>query len=97
MMFSKKCYNLLKKVPRGKVVSYKQIAEQVNIKAYRAVGNAMNKNKYKDVPCHRVVESDGSIGGFVRGVDEKIRLLRKEEIEVVDGKIDLKKYGYFFK
>ena len=57
----------------------------------------MNKNPHKNVSCHRVVNSDGRIGGFARGVSEKIRLLRKEGVKVVDGRIDLKKYGYIFK
>jgi len=95
MNFNEKCYEVLKKVPKGKVVTYKQIAERLGSKAYRAVGSAMNKNPYAPkVPCHRVVCSDGSIGGFAHGVDKKIEMLKKEGIEIVDGKIDLDKYGY---
>lgn len=62
--FSEKCYTLLKKVPKGKVTTYKALAEALGTKAYRAVGNTMNKNPYKDVPCHRVIKTNGEVGGF---------------------------------
>jgi len=95
MNFNEKCYNVVKRVPKGKVISYKQIAEELGCKAYRAVGNAMNKNCNKDVPCHRVVKSDGGVGGFARGQREKIRLLKKEGVKIENNKIDFKKYGFF--
>lgn len=86
--FSEKCYDLLKKVPKGKVTTYKEIAKALNTKAYRAVGNAMNKNPYApQVPCHRVVSSDGSIGGFAHGQDKKIEILKKEGINIENNKI----------
>ncbi|MBU0760189.1 MAG: MGMT family protein [Nanoarchaeota archaeon] len=67
--FSEKCYSVLKKVPRGKVTTYGEIA--------RAVGNAMKRNPYApEVPCHRVVRSDGKVGGFALGTSEKIKMLR---------------------
>lgn len=95
MPFNESCYKLLKKIPFGKVVTYKNIAECLNSKGYRAVGNAMNRNKnLMRIPCHRVVKSDGKIGGYVLGIKRKIKLLRKEGIEVKNRKIDLKKYGY---
>lgn len=57
-------------------------------KAYRAVGNALNKNPFAPkVPCHRVVSSDGSIGGFASGAMKKIELLKSEGIKVKGGKI----------
>lgn len=97
--FDEKCYEILKKIPKGRVVTYKQIAEKLKSKAYRAVGNAMNKNPYPGsekgfVPCHRVIKSDGSVGGYALGVKKKISMLKKEGVEVVNSKIDLKKYGY---
>lgn len=94
MKFNEKCYKILKKVPKGKVVSYKQIAEKLGCKAYRAVGNAMNKNKDKKVCCHRVIKSNEEVGGFARGIDEKKKMLRKEGVEIINGKINLKKYGW---
>ncbi len=95
--FSQKCYKLLRKVPRGKVTTYKEIARVLKTKAYRAVGNAMNKNPYAPgVACHRVVKSSGEVGGFASGTRKKISMLRKEGIKIVNGKIDLKKYLYKF-
>lgn len=97
MNFNERCYKILRKVPRGKVTTYKAIARALNSKAYRAVGNAMNKNPYSpSVPCHRVINSDGSIGGFAHGPRKKIEMLKKEGVKIVKGKIDLKKYMYRF-
>jgi methylated-DNA-[protein]-cysteine S-methyltransferase len=98
MNFNERCYFVLRKVPKGKVTTYKEIAKALRSKAYRAVGNAMNKNPYSPkVPCHRVVQSNGSIGGFASGTKKKIEMLKKEGIEIKNGKIDLKKYLYKFK
>jgi len=80
-VFQQKVWALIKEVPKGKVTTYKAIAEKLGTKAYRAVGQACNKNPYwPQVPCHRVVCADGSVGGFARGVREKIALLHKEGI-----------------
>lgn len=93
--FNERCYSVLRKVPKGKVTTYKSIAKVLGTRAYRAVGNAMNKNPYAPlVPCHRVVKTNGDIGGFAHGSRKKISMLRKEGIEVNNGKIDLKKYLY---
>lgn len=95
--FNEQCYHVLKKVPRGKVTTYREIARVLKSKAYRAVGNAMNKNPYSPiVPCHRVVNSDGRVGGFAGGTKKKISMLKKEGIEIKKRKIDLKKYLYKF-
>ena len=57
-------------------------------KGFRAVGMAMNRNPYApEVPCHRVVGVGGKIGGFASGVDEKIRMLKSEGVDVVEGKV----------
>ncbi len=91
--FNEKCYEVLRKVPKGKVVTYKEIAKALKSKGYRAVGNAMNKNPYAPkVPCHRVVCSDGKLGGFAFGVEKKKEMLKKEGVEIVNGKVDLDKY-----
>jgi len=93
--FNERCYIILKKVPKGKITTYNAIAKKLNSKAYSAVGNAMNKNPYApNVPCHRVIRSDGTIGGFASGPIAKIKILKKEGIEIKKGKIDLKKYEY---
>ena len=105
--FYEKCYDVLKKVPKGKVTTYKEIARALNSKAYRAVGTAMNKNPYaynqknisasEHVPCHRVINSNGDIGGFFSGANAKIKLLKSEGIEIKNNKINLNKYFYKLK
>ena len=96
--FNEHCYSVLKKVPRGKVITYREIAKALggkSTKAYRAVGNAMNRNPHAPkVPCHRVVRADGYVGGFASGTEKKIRMLKQEGIEITNGKINLKKYLY---
>lgn len=95
--FNLKCYELLKKVPKGKVVTYKEIARKLGSHGYRAVGNAMNHNKdLKHIPCYKVIRSDGRVGGYALGVKKKIELLRKDGIVINNDKIDLKKYGWKF-
>lgn len=97
--FNEKCYEILRKVPKGKVTTYGELARAVgNPKAARAVGNAMNKNPYApEVPCHRVVGSDGKMVGFASGTKKKIEMLKKEGIEIVNGRVDLERYFYSFK
>ena len=102
--FNQKIYALLKKVPKGKVTTYKALAEAAGTKAYRAVGQAMRKNPYSpEVPCHRVVSSDGSIGGFSgsinpksKEVKRKIRMLRKEGVKIINNKINLEEFLFEF-
>jgi O-6-methylguanine DNA methyltransferase len=83
----------MEKIPKGQVTTYGLIARKLNTHAYRAVGNACRKNPYAPrVPCHRVVRSDGTIGGFAgktsgKTVEEKISLLKKEGVEIKDRKI----------
>ena len=96
--FNEKCYDKLRKVPRGKVTTYGELARAVgSTRAARAVGNAMNKNPYApDVPCHRVVRSDGGVGGFASGTRKKIEMLRAEGVEIVGGRVDLSKFLHKF-
>ena len=97
MSFTEKIYNKLKEVPKGKVITYKRLAELVNSKAYRAVGTAMRNNKDPiNIPCYKVICSDGSVGNYSAsgGIKKKIKLLREDGIEVKNNKVDLKKY-YF--
>lgn len=99
MNFNQKCYELLSQIPQGKISTYKQIANILNTKAYRAVGNAMAKNPNPIiVPCHRVIKSDGHIGGYALGIKKKISLLINEGIVIKKGKIiDFEKYIHSFK
>ncbi len=89
-VFQEKVYSVLTKVPRGKVTTYKEIGKALGKdgNVYRAIGQALNKNPYAPaVPCHRVVCSDGSLGGFAHGSAAKKKLLAAEGISVVAGKI----------
>jgi methylated-DNA-[protein]-cysteine S-methyltransferase len=84
--FNEKCYEVLKRVPRGRVTTYGEIARALGSKGFRVVGNAMNKNPYApDVACHRVVGVGGKIGGFASGIKKKIKILKDEGVGVVDG------------
>ncbi|MBI2004698.1 MGMT family protein [Patescibacteria group bacterium] len=78
--FSKKVYSVVKGIPRGKTLSYKQVASRAgNPKAARAVGTLMAKNYDPNIPCHRVIRSNGSVGGYNRGgPGRKVELLLKE-------------------
>ncbi|MBI2656079.1 MGMT family protein [Candidatus Woesearchaeota archaeon] len=101
--FNEKVYALLRKVPKGKVTTYKALAEALGTKAYRAVGQAMRCNPYAPkVPCHRVVASDGTVGGFSgsrnpksREVKRKIKILRSEGVKVHNNTIVDFKKEYF--
>jgi len=97
--FEKAVLKVIKKIPTGKVGTYRQIAKAIKRpNAFRAVGNALNKNPNAPrLPCHRVVKSDGKIGGYRSGVKKKIALLKKEGIEVKQGKVkDFTKVNYKF-
>jgi len=82
-------YRIVRQVPRGKVSTYGAVARALgDIRASRAVGVAMNINPDPEfTPCYRIVNSDGTVGGFSMGVDEKIRRLKEDGIEVVNGRI----------
>lgn len=97
--FQQKAYNIVKKIPKGKVLTYKEVAGLIGSpRAYRAVGNALNrapaliykcggKNPFKEVPCHRVIRSDGKIGGYAYGSKTKIALLKSEGIVITFNKV----------
>lgn len=107
MKFSELVLNKLKQVRKGKITTYGLLAKACGRPgAARAVGNVLNKNKFaysenisenKKVPCHRVIKSNGEIGGFAKGVDKKIVLLKSEGIRIEGGRIaDFAKYIYSF-
>lgn len=91
---AEKTYKLLKKVPKGRVTTYKALAKALHTKGYRAIGQFMRTNPYAPaVPCHRVVASDGSIGGYMghtggKEIAKKIRMLKSEGVTVTGRKID---------
>jgi len=89
-MFSNKVLRLVKQIPKGKVTTYKEIGKALHKKGrvYMAVGRALHENKsLVKIPCHRVVCSDGSIGGYSHGIKRKIALLKREGIEIKGNKI----------
>ncbi|MCX6706697.1 MAG: MGMT family protein [Candidatus Woesearchaeota archaeon] len=87
--FDEKVWNLTAKIPKGKVTTYRLIARKLGTTAYRAVGNALNRNPHAPrVPCHRVVKSNGEVGGFAQGTRQKIKMLRKEGIKIKNNKIE---------
>jgi len=100
MKFQEKVWQLMKKIPKGKVTTYRIIAHKMRTNAYRAVGTGVKNNPYAPkIPCHRVVKSDGGIGFYSGkgGVRTKIRLLRREGIKIKRKRIvDFKKVLYKF-
>jgi O-6-methylguanine DNA methyltransferase len=78
--FSNKVLKVVVGIKSGHVLTYKQVAQIAGSpRAYRAVGNILNRNYDPKIPCHRVVRQDGKIGGYNRGIEEKVRLLKKEK------------------
>lgn len=94
---TRRIYEAVKKIPRGKVATYGQVAEMAGEKKMaRAVGNALHKNPEPDViPCYRVVNARGELSGEFAfgGAGRQAELLRKDGIVVENGRVDLEKYG----
>lgn len=79
--FKNRVLEIVKKIPRGNVLTYKKVASLAGRpKAFRAAGNILNKNYDNKIPCHRVIRSDGKIGGYNKGSVQKIKLLEKEKV-----------------
>lgn len=101
--FTKNVLEIVAAIPRGGLMTYRQVARAAGSpKAYRAVGSILNRNyrerewqlpieDFEPVPCHRVIRSDGYIGGFARGPKDKERLLRLEGHIIDNGRIKLPK------
>jgi len=96
--FKEKVLKIVFDIKRGEVLSYRDIAKMVgNINASRAVGNIMAKNQDKNIPCHRVVRTDGGVGGYngirnnKKGSESKIYLLKSEGVKIENGKVVFEK------
>lgn len=77
--FRSQVFEVVQKIPRGKTLTYKQVAERAGSpKACRAVGSILSKNFDPKIPCHRVIRSDGRLGGYNRGAEKKKDILKKE-------------------
>ncbi|MFH1248970.1 MAG: MGMT family protein [archaeon] len=92
----KKVLELISSIPKGKVSSYKIVADKLKVHP-RVVAHALSSNKHPIViPCHRVVHHDGRVGGYTpKGTKEKIRILKEEGVEISDGKIDEEDFCFF--
>ncbi len=78
--FSDKVKEVVRKIPKGNVLTYKEVAKRVGSpRAYRAVGTILSKNYDKKIPCHRVIRSDGGMGGYNRGGIKKKKSILKVE------------------
>ena len=98
MSFNQRVWAMCARVPKGQVTTYADIARALGTKAYRAVGNALNRNPYApDVPCHRVVGSDGSLTGFAGGLKLKQQMLAREGVVSADGRVDLARVRFTFR
>ena len=79
-LFKERVFEAVQGIPKGETLSYKEVAKKAGIpRECRAVGNIMNKNYDPNVPCHRVIRSDGKAGGFRGGTQKKLKLLREEK------------------
>lgn len=99
MNLEQQVYKKLTEVPQGKVTSYGELARAVGLKnGQRVIGQIMKKNPYPVIiPCHRVVKSDGKVGGYAFGDKIKTNMLKKEGLTIKDGKIlDWNKKFYKF-
>jgi O-6-methylguanine DNA methyltransferase len=78
--FTEKVYEVTKSIPKGSTLTYKEVARLAgNPKAIRAVGTILSKNYNSEIPCHRVIRSDGKMGGYNRGgVNAKMKILESE-------------------
>ena len=81
--FKTKVLGIVKKISKGKVLTYKKVAQMAGRpKAFRAVGNILSGNFDRKIPCHRVIRSDGRLGGYNRGAEVKIEILKREGAEI---------------
>ncbi len=92
--FTQKVLKIVSQIPKGQVLTYKQVAQKAGSpRAWRAVGNILNRNyrerkwqlpltETKPIPCHRVIRSDGQIGGYAKGQEAKEKLLKKEGVKI---------------
>lgn len=83
MLFIEKVFAVVKRIPKGEVLTYKEVAEKAGSpKAFRAVGNILSKNFDSAIPCHRVIRSNGQLGGYNRGQNNKKKKLIDEGVNL---------------
>lgn len=89
--FAQKVLAVVRKIPKGKVLTYKEVARlSGRPRAYRSVGNILKNydNRRFKIPCHRVIRSNGEIGGYRWGISKKKSLLKKEGFKLSSAKIE---------
>ena len=88
-LFQEKVYSVVKLIPRGQVLTYQEVAKLAGYpRAYRAVGNALHVNPdLKTIPCHRVICSNGQVGGYFYGTNKKTFLLKREGVVIKKGRV----------
>lgn len=81
--FQEKILTIVRKIPKGQTLTYKQVAKLAgHPKASRVIGNILHKNYDPGIPCHRVIRSDGKIGGYNRGEKKKAKILKAEKVDL---------------
>ena len=77
--FKEKVFNIVKNIPKGETLSYKEVAKRAGSpRAYRNVGSIMKANYDSAIPCHRVIKSDGTLGEYNQGANQKYKKLKEE-------------------
>jgi len=100
--FQKKVFNAVAKIPCGRVTTYKILAEHLQCSSPRAVGQALKKNPYApEIPCHRVISSDLSVGGYkgskhTATTTTKLELLQREDVHFENGRLKEKSKLFYF-
>ena len=97
--FEERVLDLVKGIPPGRVATYRDLARALGTEAYQAVGQALGRNTRPiEIPCHRVVRSDGRVGGYAGRGDsrKKSAVLRGEGVRISQGRVDLKRHGFRF-
>lgn len=90
MSFQQKVWAITARIPRGRVMTYADVARRLKTAGYRAVGGALHRNPYApQVPCHRVVGSDGRLTGYAHGLPQKRRMLEEEGVQFAGSRVDL--------
>ena len=92
MTFEQKVWAITAQIPRGRVMTYADVARRLKSTGYRAVGGALHRNPFSpQVPCHRVVGSDGRLTGFAHGLAKKRRMLQDEGVPFLGDRVDLRR------
>lgn len=90
----KRLQKLLREIPKGKITTYKILAKKLRIHP-RYVGKLLHRNT-SSAPCFKVINFNGRLGGYATGLNNKIRFLKNEGIEIRNGKVDIRKFCYKF-